>query len=162
METQVDHTGHGKGTALQYGVNHVERQCAEHKHKLQRFRYTCQEHGQNSRNKHRTVILALVGINTAIHGQSDTKQQSCSSDHLAHLEPGRCYRGKKLRVGIHIARILKVDQVCCPCQPQRILAKYLASCVHTGSNGVGAAKGGIVHRNGQHMMQTKWQPAFRR
>ena len=60
METQVDHTGHGKGTSLQHCVNHVERQCAEHKHKLQRFRYTGQEHGQNSRNKHGTVILTLV------------------------------------------------------------------------------------------------------
>ena len=162
----MDHTCHGRCDPSAHCVNHIERQRAEHKHKLQRFGHTGQEHGQHGRHKHGTVILTLIRINTAVHSHSDTKKQACSSDHLAYLEPGRCYRSKKIRVGFHIARIFKVDQVCCPGQPQRILAKYLASSVHTGRNGVGAAKGSVVHRNGQHMMQAERAaadaPGFRR
>ena len=50
------------------------------------------------------------------------------------------YGGEKIGVRFHIARILKVNQIIGPGQPQRILAKYLASRIDACLDHIGASK----------------------
>ena len=64
---------------------------------------------------------------------------------------------QQIVVSGHVAGLFEVDEVVCPCQPQRVLTKHLTACVDAGSNGVGAAEGGVVHGDGQHVVQTEGQ-----
>ena len=153
----MDDTSHGKGTALQDGVYNVQRHGAEHEHELQRLGHTGEEHSQRGGNEHGFVILALVGIHAAVHGQCDAQQQAGRADHLTNLEAGRGHGSQQIVIGSHVACLLEVDEVVGPCQPQRVLTKHLTACVDAGGDGVGAAEGGIVHGDGQHMVQTKGQ-----
>ena len=153
----MDDTSHGKGTALQDGVYNVQRHGAEHEHELQRLSHTGEEHSQRGGNEHGFVILALVGIHAAVHGQGDAQQQTGGADHLTNLEAGGSDGSQQIIIGGHVTCLLEVDQVVGPSQPQGVLTKHLTACVHAGGDGVGAAEGGIVHGDGQHMVQTKGQ-----
>ena len=117
----MDDTGHGKGTALQDGVYNVQRHGAEHEHELQRLGHTGEEHSQRGGNEHGFVILALVGVHTAEHGQGNAQQQAGRADHLTNLEAGRGHGGQQVVIGSHVTGLLEVDEVVGPCQPQRVL-----------------------------------------
>ena len=73
MQPQVNQSRHGKRASLKHRVDHIQRQRTEHKHKLQRLRNAGQKHRQHSGNKHGTVLLALVGVHSPVHRQSDSQ-----------------------------------------------------------------------------------------
>ena len=159
----MDDARHGESTALQQGVHDVQRHGAEHEHKFQRLGNAGKKDGQRGGDKHRFVFGALVGVHTAVHGQRDAQQQTGRTDHLPHLKAGGGDGGQQLVVGGHVAGLLEVDQVVGPCQPQRVLTKDLAARVDAGGDGVGAAEGGVVHGDGQHVVQAeRQQQAFQR
>ena len=67
MKPQMHNSCHGKGTSLQNGIHSIKRQRTEHKHKLQRFGYAGQKHGQHRRNKHRTIGFLFILVHSAVH-----------------------------------------------------------------------------------------------
>ena len=153
----MDDACHGESTALQQCVHDVQRHGAEHEHEFQRLGDAGQEHGQCGGNEHGLIVCALVGIHTAVHGQCNAQQQTGSTDHLAYLEAGGGNGSQQVVVSSHVTGLLEVDEVVGPCQPQRVLTKHLTACIDTGGDGVGAAEGGVVHGDGQHVVQTEGQ-----
>ena len=153
----MDDARHGEGAALQQRVHDVQRHSAEHKHEFQRLGNAGQEHSQRGGDEHGLIVCALVGIHTAEHGQCNAQQQTGGADHLTHLEAGGGDGSQQIVVSGHITGLFEVDEVVCPCQPQRVLTKHLTARIDAGSDGVGAAEGGVVHGDGQHVMQTKGQ-----
>ena len=118
VQAQMDDTSHGKGTALQDGVYNVQRHGAEHEHELQRLGHTGEEHSQRGGNEHGFVILALVGIHAAVHGQCNAQQQTGGADHLTNLlatvTPARFKVGQMigatgLLLGVALAMYRRVD-----------------------------------------------------
>ena len=111
--------------ALQDGVYNAQRHGAEHEHELQRLGHTGEEHSQRGGNEHGFVILALVGIHAAVHGQCNAQQQTGGADHLTNLEAGGSDGSQQVVIGSHVACLFKVDQVVGPSQPQGVLTKHL-------------------------------------
>ena len=157
MQTQVHDTGHGEGTALEQGVDDVQGQSAEHEHELDGLGDTGQEHGQAGGDEHGAVALALVGIHQPVHGQGDAQQQTGGADHLADLEAGGGDGIQQQLVGGHVTGILEVDEVGDPCQPQGVLAIDHGASGGTGLDQILTAEGGVVHGDGQHVVQTEGQ-----
>ena len=153
----MDDTSHSESTALQQCVHDVQRQCAEHEHEFQRLGNAGEEYSQCGGDEHGLILCTLVSIDTAVHCQCDTQQQTGSTDHLANLEAGRSNSCEQVGVSGHIAGLLEVDEVVDPCQPQRVLTKYLRACVYAGGNCIRAAERGVVHWDGQHVMQAERQ-----
>ena len=157
MQSQIDDASHGKSTTLQQSVNNVKRQRAEHEHELQRLGNTGQEHSKNGGDEHGAVILFLVSIHMTVHSQSNTGQQTGCTDHLTNLEACRDHSCQQIFVSGHVTCIFKIDQVGDPCQPQGVLSVDHSTGIDTGLDHVLTAKGGIVHGNGKHMVQTERQ-----
>ena len=157
METKIHDPRGGKGKSLQYGVNHIQRNGAEHKHKFKGFGHTRQKDRQRRREKDRTVAFSLVLIHTAEHGKSYAEKQTRSADHLPYLESGGNYRRKQIVVGNRIPRVFKIDQVGDPRQPQRVLSEHGRTCVDPRLYHVRAAEGRVIHGDRQHMVQTEGQ-----
>ena len=159
----MDNARHGEGAALQQGVHDVQRHGAEHEHKFQRLGNAGKKDSQRGGDEHGLVFGALVGINAAVHCQRDAQQQAGCTDHLANFKAGGGNGGQQLVVGGHVTGFFEVDKIIGPCQPQRILAKDLTARVDTGGDRVSTAEGGVVHGDGQHVVQTKrQQQAFQR
>ena len=155
MKPEVDNAGHGERAALENCVHPVERQCAEHKHELQRFRDTGQEDRSRSGDHHGLVLCPVLRLHPAVDRQGDAEKKACGADHLANLEAGRRHRGEEVRIGSGIARVLKVDEIRDPGEPQRILSEHLGPGAASRKDRVGASERGIVHGNGQHVVQAE-------
>ena len=153
----MDDACHGESTALQQCVHNVQRHGAEHEHEFQRLGDAGQEHGQCGGDEHGLIVCALVGVHTAVHGQCDAQQQTGSTDHLAYLEAGGGNGSQQVVISSHVTGLFEVDEVVGPCQPQRVLTKYLTASIDAGGDGVGTAEGGVVHGDGQHVVQTEGQ-----
>ena len=155
MKPEVDEAGHGKSASLQHCVYQIQRKGAEHKHEFQRLCDTCEKYGQYSGDEHGAVIAALIRVHAAVHGQGNAQKKASGANHLSYLETGRGDGGQQVLVPGHVSRVLKVDKVCCPGQPQRILTKNLGTCVDAREDGVRASEGGVIHGYGQHMVQAE-------
>ncbi len=153
----MNDASHGKGTALEDCVHNVQRHRTEHEHEFQRLGHAGEEDRQCGGNEHGLILRPLVGVHAAIHCQGNAQQQAGGTDHLAHLEAGRGHGGQQVAVSRHVAGLFEVDEVVGPCQPQRILTEHLAAGIDAGGDRIGAAEGGVVHGDGQHVMQTEGQ-----
>ena len=151
----MDNAGHREGTALEDCVHYIERQRAEHKHELQRLRDAGQEDRCRGGDHHGLVLCPVLRLHPAVDRQGDAQKETCGADHLAHLEAGRRHRGEEIRISGGIARVLKVDKIRDPGEPQRILSEYLSPGAASRKDRVGAAEGGIVHGDGQHVVQAE-------
>ena len=157
MEPQIQNARHGEGAALEQSVDNVQGQGAEHEHELQRLGHAGQEHRQTGGDKHGSVALALVSIHQTVHCQRNAQQQAGGTDHLTHLEAGGGDGVQQQLVGGHVTRILEVNQIGDPCQPQGVLTVDHGASGGAGLDQVLTAEGGVVHGDGQHVVQTEGQ-----
>ena len=97
----------------------------------------------------------MLRLHPAVDRQGDAEKKACGADHLANLEAGRRHRGEEVRIGSGIARVLKVDEIRGPGEPKRILSEHLGPGVASRKDRVGASERGIVHGNGQHVVQAE-------
>ena len=157
MQPQVHHARHGEGAALEQGVDNIQGQGAEHEHELQRLGDAGQEHGQAGGEEHGAVIPALVGIHMAVHGQGNAHQQAGGTDHLAHLEAGGGDGVQQQLIGGHVTGVLEIDQIGDPGQPQGVLTVDHGTGGGAGLDHVLTAEAGVVHGDGQHVVQAEGQ-----